>query len=153
MSNLLGRATRRERIKNKDQAPAGSGGSPAPASFLLFPSWPLLLLPSRTFSPAEHSETRGGSAKQLYQSKGFQASPAQRKNARCSQKSCRAGDVESKQSVGVWLSRFSVTAPCSHGSPVCLLSRSWLDWSDGNFPSRHPVTQVPLGQVTTLAAT
>lgn len=29
--------------------------------------------------------------------------------------------------------------------------RTWLDWSDGNFPSQHPVTQVPLGQVTTLA--
>lgn len=43
------------------------------------------------------------------------------------------------------LSYFSVAAPCSHWGPACLLSRSWLDWSGGNFPSRHPVTQVPLG--------
>lgn len=115
VNSLLGRATGREKIKNKDQAPAGSGRNPALAS-LLSPNQVLLLL--SPFHPWSAQKREEGQQKQLYHNKAFQAFPAQRKEARGSQKSYGVGGSGMNQIVGGRLSRFSAAAPRSPGSPV-----------------------------------
>lgn len=139
MNNLLGRATGREKTKNKDQAPAGSGRNPALAS-LLSPSWVFLLLPC-TFSPTECSEMRGGTAKPAVSQQSVSSLSSSALPGKLWGRGFR--DEADRGSVVVPLLSCSTLQPWEPSTR--------LDWSDGNFPSQHPVTQVPLGQVTTLA--
>lgn len=144
MNNPLGRATGREKIKNKDQAPAGSGRNPALAS-LLSPSQVFLLL-SCTFSPTECLEMRGGTAKPAVSQQSISSLSSSEERGKGLPKELWGRELRDEADRG------SVVVPllsCSTLQPR--EPSTWLDWSDGNFPSQHPVTQVPLGQVTTLA--
>lgn len=85
------------------------------------------------------SERRGGPAKQQ---QGTSRLPTPEERGQGLPKGLQGRGLK-EQAECESLSRFDP------GSPVWLCSPSWSDWSDGNFPESHPVTQVPLEQVPT----
>lgn len=122
----------------------GSGRNPALAS-LLSPSWVFLLL-SCTFSPTECSEMQGGTAKTAVLQLCISSLSSSEERGKGLPEELWGRGLRDEADPG------SVVVPllsCSTLQPWEPSTR--LDWLDGNFPSQHPVTQVPLGQVTTPA--
>lgn len=146
--NLLGRAIRRDRIKNKDQTLVGSGGNPAPALLLLSPSQVFLLL-SHTFPPLECSEMRGRQEKQCFkslQSKGKRQGPPRRAAGQGLREQAEHGNMavpllgrspiqswepsvslESQLVRLVWW-EFSKSTPCYSGSFGAHKHTAWNVW-------------------------